>query len=50
MKEERIKDFIFVLYILIILALTIVYFSVPERTIFLNNTIDWWTGFPGLIR
>ncbi len=42
MKENRVRDFIFVLYLLIILALTIVYFTVPERTVFLSNAVDWW--------
>jgi hypothetical protein len=43
MKEENAKDFMFVLYTVVILVLTIVYFTVPERVIFLSNTIDWWS-------
>lgn len=42
MKEERVKDIFFVLYLLIILALVFVYFSIPERTALLSNVIEWW--------
>jgi len=49
MREDRAKDFVFVLYVLVVLALTVVYFTVPERTAFLSNALDWWADVLGLI-
>jgi len=31
-----------VLYIIVIIIMTIVYFSVPERKAFLENQMHWW--------
>jgi hypothetical protein len=45
MKEEHLRDTILVLYLLVILVLTLIYFIVPERGIILNNAIEWWAGF-----
>jgi hypothetical protein len=42
MKENRGKDIIFVLFILAVLILSILYFSVPERVLFMENQIKWW--------
>ncbi len=50
MKEERGRDIIFVLYILIVLALAIIYFSVPERALFIENQIKWWREFWDVVR
>ena len=44
MKEESVRDFVFVLYLLVILLLTVVYSTVPEREVFLSNTLDWWSS------
>ncbi len=45
MKEDRSKDIIFVLFILAVLTLSILYFSVPERALFMENQIKWWSEF-----
>ncbi len=45
MNKERVKDLVFALFMIVVLALAIIYFTVPERTMFLNNTIEWWLGF-----
>lgn len=42
MKEDRSKDIIFLLFILAVLILSILYFSVPERVLFMENQIKWW--------
>jgi hypothetical protein len=40
--NERGKDILFVIYVLSVFALSIIYFSVPERIVFLENAIQWW--------
>ena len=42
MKNNGAKDLLFIFYLLVVMALTIVYFSVPERGVMLSNAIDWW--------
>ena len=49
MKEHG-KDIIFVLFILTILILAIIYFSVPERVVFMENQIKWWSEFMEIIK
>ncbi|GBE06099.1 hypothetical protein BMS3Abin10_01743 [bacterium BMS3Abin10] len=49
-KEERRKDVVFILYILTVLILAVIYFSVPERTLFLENQIKWWREFREMIK
>lgn len=49
MKEHG-KDIIFVLFILTILILAIVYFSVPERVLFMENEIGWWNEFLEVVK
>jgi hypothetical protein len=41
--EERSKDIVFILFILAVLILSILYFSVPERVVFMENQIKWWS-------
>jgi len=45
MKDEKRKNIIFVLFILIVLIMAVIYFSVPERALFLENQITWWKEF-----
>ncbi len=45
MEESSGKDIIFVLFILTVMVLTAVYFSVPERVVFMDNQVNWWTEF-----
>lgn len=40
---ERSKDIVFLLFILTVLILSVVYFSVPERVLFMENEIKWWS-------
>ncbi len=42
MKENNIKDGIFLLFILAVFVLSILYFSAPERMVFIENQIKWW--------
>ncbi len=42
MKEDRSKDIIFLLFLLAVLILSVLYFSVPERVLFMENQIKWW--------
>jgi len=50
MKEEKAKDIFLILYLLIVLVLTVVYFFVPERKIFIENTIKWWSELWDIIK
>ncbi len=49
MKKEFGRDMVFVLYILTVLALVIIYFSVPERVLFIENALKWWREFRDVI-
>jgi len=44
MKENS-KNIIFVLFMLAICILSVLYFSVPERVLFMENEIRWWESF-----
>jgi len=50
MKENSIKDRLFVLYILTVLVLTIIYFTVPERKEFLDFQLKWWNEMLQIIK
>ncbi len=50
MKKELGRDIIFTVFILAVLALAVIYFSVPERAIFLENQIEWWNELLGVIQ
>jgi hypothetical protein len=39
------KDIIYVLFILIILIMAVIYFTVPERASFIENQLKWWGEF-----
>ncbi|MBI5674894.1 MAG: hypothetical protein HZC48_03545 [Nitrospirae bacterium] len=42
MKSEGRKDIYFILYIIIIVILAVIYFTVPERALFIENQLKWW--------
>ena len=42
MKEESKKDLFFILYLLVIVMLAVIYFSVPERALLIENAVRWW--------
>ncbi len=44
------NDKAFIVFMLSVIVLTIVYFSVPERVIFLENQIKWWSEFWDLVK
>ena len=50
MKEEQKKDILLVLYMLTVLILAVIYFSVPERILFMENTIQWWSEWWNAVR
>jgi hypothetical protein len=52
MKAENKKNILFVLYILTVLVLAVIYFSVPERREFIAFNMKWWKEllhFPGIL-
>ncbi|GBE06422.1 hypothetical protein BMS3Abin10_02072 [bacterium BMS3Abin10] len=50
MKEDKDNNISFVLFMLAVLILSIVYFSVSERVVFLENQIEWWSEFWDLVK
>jgi hypothetical protein len=42
MKAEGGKDIYFILYLIIVLILAVIYFTVPERALFIDNQLKWW--------
>ncbi len=50
MKEEGRKDMFFILYMLIIIILAVIYFTVPERMSFLENQFKWWGEMLDIIK
>ena len=45
MKAEKKENIFFVFYILIVLVLAAIYFSVPERREFIGFNMKWWQEF-----
>jgi len=45
MGTERRENIFFVLFILVIIIMAVVYFSAPERELFLENQLSWWRQF-----
>jgi len=45
MKAENKKRILFVLYMLTVLVLVLIYFSVPERKEFIEFHLRWWKEF-----
>jgi hypothetical protein len=45
MKTENKKNILFVLYLLTVLVLAVMYFTVPERKEFLEFNLRWWKEF-----
>jgi len=41
-EEKHIENIIFIIFMLAVLILAVVYFSVPERALFIENQIKWW--------
>ncbi len=50
MEENRSKDIIFILFIVTVLILSVLYFSVHERALFMENQIEWWEEFWDFVR
>jgi len=44
------RDIIFWIYLVIIIVLSIIYFSMPERKEFISNTIEWWKEMEILVK
>ena len=42
-KSEVRKSTFFILYIIAIIIMAVIYFSVPEREAFLENQVQWWS-------
>ncbi len=39
------KDILYYLFIIIILIMAVIYFTVPERASFIKNQLKWWGEF-----
>jgi hypothetical protein len=45
MTEEQKKNYLYILFIVVVIVLALIYFSVPERAKFFENQILWWKEF-----
>ena len=45
MTEDQKKNIVYYLFIISILVMAVIYFSVPERGTFIENQIKWWSEF-----
>lgn len=45
MKAEGRENMFFILFILVVMIMAVIYFTVPERSFFLENQIKWWKEF-----
>lgn len=41
-KAEGKRDMLFVLYMIVVFALAVIYFTVPERAEFFEFQLKWW--------
>lgn len=42
MKNRAGKDILFGMYLIVLVAMAFIYFTVPERVLFLKNQLKWW--------
>lgn len=47
MKVEGGEKISFVIFMIAVALLAVVYFTVPERPVFLENQLKWWREFWG---
>ena len=50
MKKDRGRDILFSVYLLAVLSLAFIYFTVPERRLFIENQLEWWEGMWDVIQ
>lgn len=50
MKKIDRKDIFFILYMTAVIVLAVVYFSVPERAVFIEFQADWWREMGTVVR
>ncbi|MBI5742070.1 MAG: hypothetical protein HZA16_15335 [Nitrospirae bacterium] len=43
-KEDR-EHIIYISFILVVLVMAVIYFTVPERSLFIYHQIRWWNEF-----
>lgn len=49
MKSDY-KDISFLVFVIVVLILSALYFFVPERILFMENQINWWSEFWGAMK
>jgi len=45
MKDNGGKDILFAVYLMIVIILALIYFTVPERKDFIDFQVRWWGEF-----
>ena len=45
MTEEQKKDYLYLLFIITVIILAVLYFTVPERSMMIENQMRWWKEF-----
>ena len=50
MTDEGKKDTLFIIYMVLVMFLAFIYFTVPERAEFFEYQLKWWTEFWAVIK
>ncbi len=45
MKQDKQKDIYFAIYMIVVIILAVIYFTVPERESFIEFQARWWGEF-----
>jgi hypothetical protein len=45
MTEKQKNDFLFIVFIVTVIILAVLYFSIPERSNFIEYQLTWWKEF-----
>ena len=43
--EDQKKNYLYILFLVTVTILAVIYFSVPERSMFFENQLTWWKEF-----
>ncbi len=50
MTDDGKRDLFFIIYMLVVMLLAVIYFTVPERAEFFEYQLKWWEEFWNAIK
>lgn len=50
MMDDGKRDLFFIIYMLVVMFLAVIYFTVPERAEFFEYQLKWWGEFWNVIK